>query len=138
MSGIVRVDRPGIGLHQRRLVAAVPQGAGAMVRLVDVLHVAPAQRSHQPGDSLGFRRRQQEVHVVSHLDLGVQRAAGGFARLAQPFAVGEVVFLSEGAGVAVMSSLNDARGKIWEMNAGTAGHVVEDSRFCQLKRPWPL
>ena len=107
MPGIVRVDPPGIGLHQRRLVAAVPQGAGATVRLVDVLHVAPGQRNHQPGDGLGFRRRQQEVHVVGHLDVGVQRAAGGFASLAQPFAVGKVVVLSEEAGVAVMSPLND-------------------------------
>jgi len=138
MPGIVRVGPPGIGPHQRRLVAAVPQGAGATVRLVDVLHAAPAQRSHQPGDTLGFRRRQQEVHVVGHLDVRVQCAAGGFARLAQPFAVGEVIFLSEEAGVAVMSPLNDVQGKTWGINAGATGHVVEDSRFCQLNRAWPL
>ena len=78
------------------------------------------------------------MHVVGHLDVGVQRAARGFARLAQPFAVGEIVVLSEEAGVAVMSSLNDVQGKIWEMNAGTTGHVAVDNRFGQLNRAWPL
>jgi hypothetical protein len=68
--------------------------------------------------------------MVGHLDVGVQRAAGGFARFAQPLAVGEVIFLSEEAGVAVMSPLNDVQGETWEMNAGATGHVVEDSRFC--------
>ena len=78
------------------------------------------------------------MHVVGHLDVGVQRAAGGFASLAQPFSVGEVVVLGEEAGVAVMSPLNDVQGKTWEMNAGATGRVVEDSKFCQLNRPWPL
>ena len=35
-----------------------------------------------------------------------------------------------------MSPLNDVQGKTWEMNAGTTGHVVEDSRFFQLNRAW--
>jgi hypothetical protein len=61
------------------------------------------------------------VHVLGHLDVAVQRASGGLARLAQPFAVGEVVFLSEEAGVALISPLNDVQGKTWEMNAGTTG-----------------
>jgi len=68
----------------------------------------------------------------------VQRASGGLARLAQPFAVGEVVFLSEEAGVALISPLNDVQGKTWEMNAGTTGHVVEDGRLFQLNRAWAL
>ncbi len=58
------------------------------------------------------------MHVLGHLDVGVQRAAGGLARLAQPFAVGELVFPSEEAGVALMSPLNDVQGKAWELNAG--------------------
>ena len=68
--------------------------------------------------------------MVGHLDVGVQRAVGGFARLAQSFAVGEVVFLSEEAGVAVRSPLNDVQGETWEMNAGTTRHDIEDGRFC--------
>jgi len=72
------------------------------------------------------------VHVVGHLDVGLQRAAGGFARRGQPFAVGEVDFLNEEAGVAVMSPLNDVQGQTWEMTSGTTEHVVEDSRFWQL------
>lgn len=69
------------------------------------------------------------MHVVGHLDVGVQRAAGDFAHLAQPFAVSEIVFLGEEAGIAVMTSLNDMQEETWEMNAGATGHVVEDSRF---------
>jgi len=38
----------------------------------------------------------------------------------------------------VMSPLNDAQRKTWEMNAGTTEQIVEDSRCCQLNRAWPF
>lgn len=80
-----------IGLHQRRLVTAVPQSAGTAISLVDVLHIAPAQRDHQRGNRLWRRRRKQQVHVVGHLHIGVQQATGCLECLTQPFAVGKII-----------------------------------------------
>ena len=57
--------------------------------------------------------------MVGHLHVGVQFAASRPDRLTQPFPIGEVVFLSEEAGVAVMSALNDMHGQTSEVDTRT-------------------
>lgn len=53
----------GFGLDQRRLVAAIPQGAGASVGGVDVVHVATPEGNDEPGDGLRTHGCDQQVHM---------------------------------------------------------------------------
>lgn len=48
--------------------------------------------------------------------------------------IGEMVFLNDEAGVAVMSPLNDVLGKTRKMSQAAAGHGGDGIRFCQLNR----
>lgn len=68
------------GLDDGRAVAALPQGAGAAVEPVDVRDVAAADVLHHPRD--GERRRPggEDVHVVAHEDVGVERDLVGLRR----------------------------------------------------------
>ena len=59
----------------------------------------------------------------------MQLAADRLGSLAEPFLIGEVVFLGEEAGVAVMPPLNDVQGQAREMNSGTTRHGGQDSRL---------
>ena len=78
-------------MHQRRLVAAVPQRAGAVIDFVDVVHVASPWRADEPGDVLGLRWSQQQMHRVGHEYVGVQGATAFFEGFAQPVTIGQVV-----------------------------------------------
>jgi hypothetical protein len=64
----------GIFLHQRRRVTAVPQRAGAVIGFVDVPHGASPWRGDEPGDVVGLRWSQQQMHRVAHEHVGVQGA----------------------------------------------------------------
>ena len=60
---------------QACLVAAFPQRAAAVVRVVDVANIPPSKRLECAGQGIRLPRRQQQVYVVSHQDVGVHRAA---------------------------------------------------------------
>lgn len=86
------------------------------------MHVAPPKGNDEPGD--GFRPvgGDQQVDVVGHEGVGVQRAVFFLEGFAQPVKIGLVIFFTKEAGFAVMSPLHDVQGDTIEMNAGTAGH----------------
>ena len=57
------------------------------------------------------------MHVVGHLHIGVQLAASCLERVAQPFAIGEIILLREKTGVAIVAALNEVQGQIEKAEA---------------------
>jgi len=110
----------GVGLYQRGFVAAVPEGAGALLGAVEVLDVASTEGDEELGDGFGSLWRQEQVHVVGHQYVGVKLAAGLPERLVQPAKVGEVVLFVKEAGVAIVPALHNVQGQSIEMGAGAA------------------
>jgi hypothetical protein len=97
----------GLGLDQRGLVAAIPQGAGAPVGAIDVLDVAAAHRDEQPRHRAGVRRAEEQMDVIGHQHVGVETAALPPQRLVQPAKIGVPVLLVEEAGATVVAPLHD-------------------------------
>ena len=64
-------------IDQRGLVAAVPQGAGALVGAIDVRHIAAGQGNDEVRYALGILRREEQVYMVGHQHIGVQGASSG-------------------------------------------------------------
>ena len=78
----------------------------AVIGFVDVLHVASPWRDDEPGDVVGLRWSQQQMHRVGHEHVGVQGATASFEVFAQPVRVGQVVLFTEETGIAVVATLD--------------------------------
>lgn len=63
----------GFGLGEGGFVTAVPKCAGAVVDGVDVLHVSPADGDDEVGYSFCILWREQQVYVVGHEGVGMQK-----------------------------------------------------------------
>jgi hypothetical protein len=105
----VAQQQVGFGLDQRGLVAAVPEGAGPPIDVVDVLHVPAADRDRHLPHALGLFRRQQQMDMVGHQHAGVQPAALAHQCLVQPTEVGTPVVVVEEARRAVVAALHDVQ-----------------------------
>jgi len=64
-----------VGLHQRGFVPAVPERAGASIRFVEVLNVAPPECHDESDHGLARRRREQQMHMIGHQHIRVQRTS---------------------------------------------------------------
>ena len=64
-----------LGLHQGGFVPAVPEGSCAPVAVVDVLHVPAPHGDNDPRNRSGACGRNQQMDVVGHQHVGVQRAS---------------------------------------------------------------
>lgn len=116
----LRIDRAGI-------VAAFPQGSGAAIPGIDAAHVASSQRLHHPGYLARRLRRDQQVHVVGHQDIGVDDTVLLQCGLAQVGQVTSVVGFGKEAGQAIIAALDDVPGdpgEVWTWQTGHEGCVV--------------
>ncbi len=103
--------------------ASLPQRPAAPIGTIDVLHIALAQVLHQQRSAVGFLRREQQVHMVGHQHVGVDRAAELRCILGQTLQVKYVVFVGEEAGVAVVTALDQVQRNTGKRNARAAGHT---------------
>ena len=101
-------QQPAVGLDQAGAEAAFPQRAAALVALVEPPHVIAPQRLHHAAQPLGHRGRGQQVHVIVHQYIGVQRDLRRHRRLAQEAEVAlaiRVVAKQRGAVVAALEQV---------------------------------
>jgi hypothetical protein len=84
--------------------------------------IAPPEGDDEPGDGVRPVRGDQQVDVVGHEGVSVQRAVFFLEGFSQPVKIGLVVFFTEEAGFAVMSTLHDVQGDAIKMDARAAGH----------------
>jgi hypothetical protein len=81
-----------------------------------------AQPLHQLAGAGVIARREQQVHMVGHQDVGVQRATAVEGALAQHVEVGQVVVPGSEAGSAVIPSLDDMQRYRRQDDAGRTWH----------------
>src|SRR5258705_10689106 len=63
----------GVGLDQRCTETSFPQRARALIALVEMPRVRARRRMHRPGNRRRVVRRHQQVHVVAHEHVRVDR-----------------------------------------------------------------
>jgi hypothetical protein len=77
------------------------------VEIVDPTDMAAAEAIHQARGPLGAGRRQQEVDVVGHQDVGVDRAADIGGDLREIVEIGAPIGIVEEAGLAIDAALQE-------------------------------
>jgi hypothetical protein len=103
---------------------AVPQGAAAIMGAIDVLHMPPPQRHDERRHRRRLFRGEEQVDVIGHQHIGVQRALGLAQRFSQPMQVAAVVFLAEKARLAVVAALHDVERNSIKLDTRTSGHEI--------------
>lgn len=92
---------------QTGFVTSFPQGAAAVVCGVDVSNIAPPKSLHKAWDGAFRRWRQQQVDMVRHQHIRMDRAALAAGHVTQFAAIAQVVSVVEEAWLAVVAPLND-------------------------------
>lgn len=108
---------------RRRRRGQLCSGAGAVVSLVHVAHVASAQGLHHAADAADSGRRHEQVHVVGHQYVGMDRAAftpGDFIEIAQ---VASIIVGGEEARLAIVAALDHMLCDSGKIESGWARHV---------------
>ena len=77
------------------------------MEIVDPPDIAAAEAIHQSRGPLGAGRRQQEVDVVGHQDVGVDRAADIGGDLREIVEIGAPIGIIEEAGLAIDAALHE-------------------------------
>jgi len=86
--GMMMIRRPAIqlgalhhaGRHEARLVAALKQCAAAPVLFIRIQHIQPADMLHEPRDGGYIIGRHEQMDMIGHQHIGVQRNAATPAR----------------------------------------------------------
>jgi hypothetical protein len=117
-----------LGLGEAGTEAALPERAGAPVGAVDILHVALTQVFHQQGRAIGFVWCEQQVHVIGHQYVSMNRAAKALVQFGQGIQIESVVFVGEEAHRTVFPSLDDVPRDAGEAETGSAGHGEDVDR----------
>lgn len=94
-------------LYQRGLVAPFPDTPARSISVVDVRDVTPPDILHHAAHTLLFLRGGEDMDMVGHQDIGVDRALIAGSRFSQPIEVGPKIAVFEKDGFPAMATLND-------------------------------
>ncbi len=89
-----------------------------MMCLVDMVHVAPADRLHHAGHGIVALRRHQEVYVIAHQHIGVYIAAAIRRSALQAIQIKEIVLVIKETRLPVVSTLDDVLRDAEEIESG--------------------
>ena len=122
----VAAQQVGLVIDQAGFVTAFPKGAGAAIAVVDVAHVAPAQRLHHARHQSAGDRRHQQMDVVGHQHIRVHRTAFAQGDLAQLAEVTVMIGVGEEARLPIVSALDDVLRNTGKVESGLAWHDARD------------
>lgn len=114
-----------LALYHRRAVAPFPQGTGASVDCVEVLHIPSAHRLEDLTDRMPAFRACQQMNVVGHPDIGMDRQAILGCCLDQGIAKKPVVRSGGEDHLPVIAALNDVLGLARYDKTGKTRHVEQ-------------
>jgi hypothetical protein len=131
----VDVDHAGqqiaLRLDQRGAVAPLPQRATAGVALVEIAHITAPHRLHHLRQRLSRCRCGQQVKVVVHQHIGMDRHRQTYVRFAP---AGPAWLRNPGCPqrwhLAVVAALNDVVRVAGKRQTGQAGHLDAEDDFC--------
>lgn len=138
----VAVDRQevSIGIDKAGFEAPFPQRPGTTVAAVEGLHVALPMDSQRPRNRSGMRCAGQQVDMVSHQHVGMQRHAVLVQGCAEQCQVMVAVVIVNEDRHAIHAALGDVQWNAWHLQAGATGHVggrraVDDVDRCSDQAP---
>ena len=106
-------------VHQRRLESPFPEGARPAIAGIERPHVAPPDRLHHARRRAALGRGEQQVHVVGHQDVGMDRATMLQGRFPQFLAIAREIRAVRETGLAIVAALH---------------HMLRDSRQVQSRK----
>ena len=101
------LQQMGIAGDQAGLVPAFPERTGAVVRMVDIADVASAECLHHATDIADIGRCDEQVNMVGHQYVSMDRAAFLLGDLIEVPQVALIIVGSEEEGLAVVAALDD-------------------------------
>ena len=110
-------------LHRRRVVSFLPQRVVVPVGGAQVTRVTSGERGHQPRSAVRVDGREEQVHMIAHQRVSVDRALGPRRAFAQRFEVGGAVSCAGKAGAAFASALHDVQCGVGFFGTGKARHA---------------
>lgn len=96
-----------ISLHEAGTEPPLKQSTTAGIRIIEMPHVAPAQRLHQTRYGIIHPRCYQQMDMVCHKDPSVDIDTKPGRPILQPVSIGRDVSIAGEQRLAVVSSLND-------------------------------
>lgn len=109
-------------LRQAGSESALPQSAAAAIGSVHILYIALTERLHHGADRPFGRCRHEQVDVVGHEHVGMDCTAVADAVLVEPVQIEPIVLVGEGAGLAIVSALDEMERDVGKYNTGAAWH----------------
>src|SRR5690349_8319072 len=95
-----------LGLHKARLVPSVPEAPRSAIRPVDVLRMQLTHVLHEHCAAVSIPRRYEQVDMVGHEAIRVERAARAWQQARQVEEIKRAVLLGEKAVRSVISPLH--------------------------------
>ena len=117
-------EKIAFGIDQRGAETAFEQAAGALVLVVEPGDVEAAHLLHHQGQARIVRRRRQQVQVVRHQDISVDRHFVEAGRFLQPDQEALVVGLFAEDRLTVIATLDDVVGLVRDDESGKACHGI--------------
>jgi hypothetical protein len=107
---------------QARLESALPQGAGAAMSVVEHLHVALRRPAKSRGRRTGERRSRQQMHVVAHQHICVNRKTALTREKSQQAQIMMPIFIVDEYGAPVNASVRNVQRNSGEVQSWSARH----------------
>ena len=103
-------------------VAPFPERPCPVVTVVDMTHITPPERLHDPADRPGGARGDQQVDMMGHQDIRMHGAVLAHGDLAQIVEIASVVLIGEEAGLPVVAALDHVLRQIGDVGSGQSWH----------------
>jgi hypothetical protein len=125
----VRLDVPAaleeipLGVDERGTIATFPERPRAPVTPVEILHVTPAERLHHSRWRLPLASRDEQVYVIRHQDVRVNRAARVSAGATQRVQITRAIDVVDETAAAVVTALDEMKSMAGKDGARWTGHA---------------
>jgi hypothetical protein len=93
------------------------------VHTIEVLDVALPHFPHQLGKAFALLGSDEQVHMVGHENVGVDRAVLAPAQFLEEREIENSIGVANEARAAVVAALDDMDGIAWDAESGCARHV---------------
>jgi hypothetical protein len=99
-------EQVSLAVNQRCSIASFPQRPGSTVTVVEIAHVAPADRLHGSRDASCRPGSHQQMHMIRHQDIRVNGAAIATAGIGEALSKDEIILVPREDRTAIVPALN--------------------------------
>src|SRR3990167_1112496 len=83
------------------------------------------------------------MHMIRHQHISMNPAASLIGVLSQPIQIAKIILIGKEARLAVIATLDEVNGHIWQCDAGTARHgepsfYYDECSLAEIIKPWSV